>query len=313
MRQGFRLMKFNNLIFVFLALIIGATACGQNNDDVEYSVREFPGSVLRNAASVPSSVSDELVATDDYNIRIELAVATCMRSNGFDYFPNQNQSKHKIAILGFDLPPAEFARRFGFGISNGAILGMKPQDNSNNEYRQSLGLEEIELYWLAMNGTDRVVQSYSDNVEVGGCRRQALETVEQPPWYTNQEWLSVVASELFERLSSDPRIIEVEQQWTVCMAELGYDDLVNEESLAESLNNELAQLFRTLVPTRPFDDGDDFVESLDEESKKNLDAFRTKEIELAIASHECSYEHDDLVLLVSKEIEREIILANPLN
>ncbi len=97
------------------------------------------------------------------------------------------------------------------------------------------------------------------------------------------------------------------------MAELGYDDLVNEESLAESLNNELAQLFRTLVPTRPFDDGDDFVESLDEESKKNLDAFRTKEIELAIASHECSYEHDDLVLLVSKEIEREIILANPLN
>lgn len=298
---------------VLLGFAIIMASCMQENLDSEAQYLELSGSILRNVAGMPDSISKELLATSDYSHRIEAAIATCMRSNGFEYFPEENELKQQIDKLGFDLPPGDFARDFGFGIFNGTILGMNSRNSLNNEYVLSLNPEEIESYRITLNGTDVLMQSGSDVLEVGGCRRHALEIVEQPSWYTNQDWLADVSSQLFQRLSSDPRIIDIERQWMSCMAGLGYDDWTNEEELNNSLNNEFIELFQTLIPTQRFDDGEEFLKALDEESRTALDAFRSKEIELAVASHECSSEHDDSVLSISKEIEESIILSNPIN
>lgn len=303
----------NIYVYIFCVFLVFLTACSKETFDGEPLNPEIPGSVLRDAAGLPGSISEELLATSDYNSRIEAVIAACMRSNGFDYFPDQNESNQRIDNLGFDLPPGDFAKDFGFGISNGFILGLNPQNNLNIEYFESLNREELESYRIALDGVDALVKSGSDVLEVGGCRRQALETVKPPLWYTNRDWLAVVSTELFQRLSSDPRIINFEQQWISCMAGLGYDRLTTEEEMVDSLNREFGQLFGTLIPTRRFDDGEDFVKSLDEESRKKLDSFRSKEIELAVASHECSHQNDDMVMLISKEIERELLSITPLN
>ena len=300
------------IVFYILVLII-ASGCSQSDFDVEPGNPEFPGSILRDAASAPASITEELLVISDYEQLIEDSIAGCMRSNGFEYFVDHNESRQRILDLSFDLPPEDYASEFGFGILNGAILGMKPHDSLNTGYLRSLNSDEIESYRITLNGSAALAHPGSDVLKIGGCRRAAFDSVDQPVWYSNLDWLTVVSEELFQRISADPRIIDIDQQWAHCMSGLGYNGFATEAELGELLEVEFAHLFANLVPTQPFNDGNDFVSKLDEESKAALVSFRSKEIELAVASHECSRDHDEAVALISKEIERKIMSSHPLN
>lgn len=272
-----------------------------------------PGSVLRETAGMPASFGEEFVILSEYNNLREDSIASCMRSNGFKYFPEKQMGNERVKSLGLDLSSADFANQFGFGISNGLLQGLNSDSDEDFEYLSSLSERELESYWLTLHGEHNPEHPGTENHEIGGCLKQALDSVDLPPWHANLEWLNDVSTELSQRLSADTRIIQIERQWIQCMAKSGYDGLTSEEELNSSLNNEFIQLFQTLVPTRPFDNGEEFIKVLDKKSKAALDEFRSKEIELAVASHECSHETDETVMAISKEIEREIISVVPLN
>ena len=292
---------------------VALAACSVDESDESPSRSPEPGSLLREAAGLPSSINDELMISSNYAGQMEDAISSCMRSNGFEYFSEHGGDMERILSFGFELPSDEYAQRYGFGIVAGAIQGFRVQADEHAEYLANLTPEEFTAYRVALEGEDVLKDIGAKALEIGGCRRVALDSVDEPAWYAHTEWLDAVSTELSQRLAVDSRIIEIEAQWIECMAASGYSSMSSEEQLSNSLNDEFTQLFRTLVPKRPFRDGEEFLEALDDESRAALEKFRAREIKLAVASHDCSSEHDGTVLSISREIERSILASHPMS
>lgn len=295
---------------VIVSLVWSSCSVNVSFRNSDYSPE--PGSLLREAAGRPASVSEELLITSRYIGQVEDVIASCMRSSGFEYVSQQTTGVEQFGILGLDLDPDAYAKRYGFGIANGAIQGIKVQSDQQTEYLTSLSPEEYLAYRVALEGDGALKEPGTEVLEIGGCTREALDSVDQPTWSAHSEWLDAVSVELSQRLSSDSRLIEIEEQWVQCMADSGYGGLISVEQLSISLSDEFSQLFQVLIPTQDFRNGDEFLDALDDESRSAFEEFRSREIELAVASHECSKDHDATVASISEEIERSILASNPL-
>lgn len=298
--------------FVVVGLIIATIllACSQPSNDVAEG-GEMPGSVLREAIGTPSTITAELQAFANYNNRLDDAIADCMRINGFEYYPENSASESGSDDWGFHLPPGEYAQRYGFGIVNGAILGLSSVSDEANAYLRGLSNEELQAYQLALDGSASTEFADPADQDATGCRQQAFEAVEQLPWLAHQEWMAVMSVELFQRLSSDARIIEANQQWSACMASHGHVGLTTEEELSDSIDQEFLKLLGDLTPSASFGGETSWIDGLGVEARERLENFREREIELAVSSHECSKEHDPLVLSISKEIEHQLLAEFP--
>lgn len=296
---------------LLLASALFACSVVSSSEGLEDSIR--PGSLLRETAGMPASISEGMTVSSDYIREIDDAIAVCMRLHGFEYFPAENESENRIAAWGFEQSTADYAEEFGFGIASGVIVGFAVESEQSSDYLRSLTPDKYTAYRVALEGEDSLKEPGSSSLKIGGCRREARDSVKAPPWYDNWEWFDAVGKQLAERMSADPRIIEIEEKWIKCMATLGYDGLTSVEELSTSLHDEFIQHWQTFVPLRDFNDGHEFLAALDDESKARFEAFRAKEIELAVASYECSFEDEATVAAISREIEQSIIESNPLN
>ena len=296
---------------LLLASALVSCSAGSFSEGLEDSIQ--PGSLLRETAGMPASIAEAMTVSSDYIRGIDDAISVCMRSHGFEYYPPQNEGGNRISVWGFDRSTADYAEEFGFGITNGAIVGFAVESEQSSDYLRSLTPDEYTAYRVALEGEDSLKEPGASTLRIGGCRREARDSVEAPPWYDNWEWLDAVGKQLAERMSTDPRIIEIEEKWIKCMATLGYDGLTSVEELSNSLHDEFIQLWQTFVPLRDFNDGHEFLAALGDESRAKFEAFRAKEIELAVASYECSSEDEARVAAISHEIEQSIIESNPLN
>ena len=294
------------LIYIVVLATILMSSCSEHNPD-ETQGRTLPGALLREAAGLPDTVSEEIRTTAEYYNNIEDAIFICMRLEGFNYFPRRVDGDKRVDALGFDLPSARYAEEFGFGIARGFITGFAVANDKEKEYLQAFNHKEREAYMIALNGEQALDPPGTEIIEIGGCQGEARTTVEKPEWFKHANWLEASFNEYYDRLMADPRIIAIDQEWTSCMQHAGHDVWGSDDDLRDSLIEEFGELSTNFRPTRPFNSGEEFLEALDEESAAEYAAFQAKEIELATAAHTCSMVNEKTVNSIMNELQAKIL------
>ena len=301
--------SYKSICITTLAIIL-ISSCSENNPKTplaESRDKTPPGALLREAAGLPDTVGEEIRTTAEYYNNIEDDIFVCMRLEGFNYFPRQVDGNKRVDALGSDLSSARYAEEFGFGIARALITGVAVENSKEEEYLESLNPTEREAYMIALNGEQALDPPGTEIIEIGGCRGEATASVDEPEWFKHANWLEASSKEYYYRLMADPRIIALNQEWTLCMQQAGFDTWGSVDDLVDLLAEEFEELWLNLRPTKVFNSGEEFLEVLDEESVAAYAAFQAKEIELAIAAHKCAIPNEETVSAIMNELQAKIL------
>lgn len=278
---------------------------------------------------------------------IEETTRTCMLNQGFEYTMadvTQTGGARVFAALavGEDLSPEEYAAQQGFGISTrfdalleGGIEAFGFGDDApdaNQELLDSMSQSEADAWELALNGepperddqgrpidpeTGEVLQGGAGarqrGFNQGGCRGDAQSEVRGD--FTALFELADEFEELEARIDADPRIAEINREWTDCMTDAGYSYDDEAEARAE-IQAEFRPLIRTLFGFGPGGGGQgqaqdaDAATGLTAEQQAELDVVQEKERAVAVASFECSGDYDEEIAEIRAEYEADFIDAN---
>lgn len=148
------------------------------------------------------------------------AIKTCMAEAGFDYIA---PVEYRIPTTDLDRASLKFAETEGFGIVSGYIATVKFNNgealldlDANQKYLQSLPPGEADRFLLALEGPD----PEPGKLRSGGCNNKATGV-----WDKWSALLSAFPSMggLAESRDVDPRMVEVRERWSECMAKEGFD------------------------------------------------------------------------------------------
>ncbi|TDE08216.1 hypothetical protein [Jiangella asiatica] len=262
--------------------------------------------------------------------RVEELVAECMREQGFEYVPMDpaggGDAEDDPFADAFSLPPDEFAREYGYGISTlmGAEAPEGEAEDPNQEIREGLSESAREAYDQALWGDLAEVSEGGGAVSVQplpsedgagagepGCHQQASDEVhgEQEgavtgPDMSEFEGLFDDMEALRQRIESDPRVTEATGAWADCMAAAGYSDVETIHDPEDQVMSRMSELYgwdtqgegeegQTNVIAGPEEP------DVDEAALRELQDF---EIAIATADYECEQEH-------YADVQREVAVA----
>jgi hypothetical protein len=293
------------------------TSTTSTNDSLE-TLADFFG------VSVFDDPQAEEAAHQEFILQFQEALRMCMAEQGFDYMPVLPREDVFRVIAA---PEEERVRERGFLITTDVGSGLPDAVDSAwfttdpNEDRVAAMSEAEREAW------DGMLSSCEDEASAdvpGSGLELAFSTMPE-------------IGDLDERLDADPRVVELESEWSRCMGEQGYeysdrDDLLNAGLL--NLRNRFEALMGDDSAFNPFagwaaEEIQQFVEGKSdeeiqaffrEEDQKRLDridaealaALQQEEIDLAVADLECRREldYDETRDAVRKEVEANFIDSN---
>lgn len=137
----------------------------------------------------------------------------------------------------------------------------------NQDYVEGLSEEERNAYYEVLHGVEtgpeidfenmteeEVNEAYDDYYQneyvATGCQNTVYENIfeqddvfgEDSPFTQFQEEFGDELEELYNRVESDPRVVEARQKITTCVAEKGYPDYIDEQSVYEDIENRMSAL-----------------------------------------------------------------------
>ncbi|MEN8041956.1 MAG: hypothetical protein ABFR95_10685 [Actinomycetota bacterium] len=228
---------------VALVLVLFAAGCGTEDgtgDDEEASSGEptlqdfIPGAFAYDEEDAEQQFQEQERLAQE-------AIAKCMADEGFEYIPYvQNQD-----FGGFSGPDSqeEFVAQYGFGVSTMLLEEQQFSEEDyeeerakdpNNAIAEALSESEREAYYAALHGpppeidhesmTEEEIQEFYESYQPTGCYNSAYEDL-----YNNeaqmafQEQFGSALEDMYRGLENDPRLQEMESNWSACMAESGYE------------------------------------------------------------------------------------------
>lgn len=206
------------------ALVLAA--CGGGDD--AGGQRDGAGGDRRAVAPV-TELEDQLGFSSrgimEQQSRVEVAIAACMKRNGFDYVPIDPFAQQTTVARATRLSDEDFVRQFGYGISTLWGRGSPADVDPNERIRAALSAADRRAYDRTLWG-DRPRTTFADAVDsgdltrLGGCTRQAAEET----FGDGQVIARIVArfDALDERISADRRMVRADERWATCMAAAGY-------------------------------------------------------------------------------------------
>ncbi|HEY0215724.1 MAG TPA: hypothetical protein VGC57_04975 [Cellulomonas sp.] len=248
--------------------------------------------------------------SDRKNREVEEFVATCMREEGFDYTPVENNGG--TVTIGDDLDvdwgTVEFAQQYGYGISTDP-WGMDEQASAeepveyvdpNQDYVEAMSDGEREAYEAALWGTPpEIVEGEEDSYEydwtTAGCQGAAQHEVWEVGGADVGDYsaLEQEMNDRYQQLTTSAEVTALQAEWASCMADEGIDGLTTVDEAQQPLYDEWNSL-------QGWDDPDYLAtqESWDWEAKPEgppapeVDeaaqaAFTEKEITQAVADFGC--------------------------
>lgn len=300
---------------------------------------------------------DENQWRDDEARRQEL-IRQCMAEQGFEYIPIQYPDSPSAVTYDEE----EMARTHGFWITT--WFGNEEEfeveeawEDPNHEIAEAMSDSEREAYYAALYGSadDWDAQAITEvDPETGeeyqyiegwgsGCEGQASEQVYGGMNGGSELWeeLEPQMTAMWERIQADPRIVDLNEDWSKCMADAGYNissqqDLWDWEGdgLIADLQRRFDELIGDYWSGRLFDDWSEdewqafydehtedeieaFFRDADEAARSSVDmdaiaALQQEEIDLAVANYECNQElnWNEAYEEISQEYERDFIAAN---
>jgi hypothetical protein len=214
--------------------------------------------------------------------RAEERIAECMAEQGFEYTPVDYTALDLDLTgddLGLDWGSKEFAEQYGYGITTNPLLGEDAEapPDPNAEYVAAMSPSERDAYDTALYGEHYAETMEPDGLEAGydwqerGCTGRAQQELIAGDEGQDDQF-SALQEDLVTMLAAidaDPRLNQVNADWSVCMADAGYPDLDQVGDADTALTAEVAALQEA-----PPD-----VAALDE--------LTAREIDTAVADAEC--------------------------
>ncbi len=287
-------------------------------------------------------------------------VVECMAAEGFEWIPDDESMMFMGAPTdpeGIEYGSDEWVAKYGFGISTQMfpqevvgpdLVGMDEEiyggpgeeyEDPNAEYVNTLTEAETEAYYEALYGSDsgpEIDESMSEEEmdeafraweathEPTGCMNIAQEDI-----FGGEDFYLEFGDELedmWERVESDPRIVEANAEIAECMADKGLDftslEDANEEiwSRVEPLQQEIYGAMEQIDISEeeaealsPEELDELFTPELSDEAKSKLADIQAEEIELAVAVNECGggyRQQEDLYRQVQFDIETRFVEEN---
>lgn len=303
----------------------GNDSAGQSGDGEELSpLEEYLGkdSGLTGGGGMTVAFSAADMGEDERQKmrQVEELVATCMEEAGFEYIPVDpfgGDTGDDPFADAYALPPDEFAREYGYGMTTLMEPGKGEEQEStdpNAAIREGLSETALEEYNRVLFGD--AVEMLGDGGAVAiapgeggeqpapedlGCHGEANAEVfgedggmMMGPDFSEFEGLFEDLEALRQRIESDPRIVEATEAWAACMAEAGYSEFDTPGQPEEAVMDRMSELYGWDEDASAGEDGADgpnvtmggpaAEEDVDEAALAELQEY---EIAVATADYDC--------------------------
>jgi hypothetical protein len=257
--------------------------------------------------------------------RAEETIARCMATQGFEYIPDPHTFTVTGSIGGAQiismndptyphLPPAEFAARFGYGISTAPPATKTPDPQDRNEkIVRAMSVAERVAYYQALYGKGIVLDktgnlTSSITSDAGSCEGRGDATrpdaQEQHSQERRIERVQTSYKSLLDQVRAlrvqelaDPRVDAATQTWSECMASAGFPGYHDVSAPEERVRKEaLALMGPGFDPT-----------GVDPTA---LAVLRRKEIRVAVADYHCHQAWDRTFQSVRQDLEDRFVREN---
>lgn len=309
----------------------GSSAQAGDGDEEQSPLAEFMGPNSGFAVSGGGRMTMALSAGDlseeeQQKLRqVEEFVAQCMQEAGFEYIPVDPMAgapEDDPFADAYSLPPDEFAREYGYGMST-LMRREAPKDQENldpnHEIREGLSEAALEEYNSTLWG-DMVDMSADGgavaikpggpgggdlpSMEEQGCNGQARAEVYGEdgggmmvgPDMSEFESLFEDIEALRQRIETDPRVVAATEEWAVCMAEAGHGDFETLFAPEDAVMERMGELYGWETEEGPdgggtavTTEGGGWVES--DVAPEDLEELQEWEVAVATADYDCEQEH----------------------
>lgn len=282
-------------IAVAVGLALGPAACDGEPDRDDPPPEHSPLTEFLGLRTQPTGGGFPLLAEDERQrqLAMEELIAQCMADQGFEYRPVPPEERIAGTFAeAYALPPAEFARQYGYGVTtlSAATGGAQPVD-PNQEIRDRLSPQRLQEYEQALWGTG----------DDHGCQQRASTEVYGDPSELDedfaqfQELLDAIGA-LYRQIEADPRLRAAATRWGECLADAGYPGFSDPNDARQSVFDRLSAVQGAGQPAP---------------SEAELAAIRDYELALAPVDLACQSDHvDGTRQEVTVELEQEFIDAH---
>jgi hypothetical protein len=291
--------------------------------------------------------------------RIQESIRLCMAEAGFEYQP-MLPPEGSFGFADEEFDEGEWVRTQGFGITTwygNEDAVMEPERaeewvDPNQEMLEAMSESESQAWYEALYGTEEeqtedmvtevdpeTGEEYQVSYGYGaGCQGEAYEAEYGEQQATDDLWteLNPEMEAMYERVQADPRIVELDEEWSACMAEAGYE-YESMSRMQETIYQDFQTRFDEIVgPNGGFADPfegwsqeeidaffeekaqeeiDAFFAEAEQASQENVDmealaALQQEEIDLAVADFECRGDYYEVYQEVSEDYEAEFVEQN---
>lgn len=308
--------------------LTGCSAGGKSQPEPE----EGPLSKYMSALWSDDEMSQEKL--DKETLKTEELVAECMTKEGFEYKPNTNNggmvySTEDEENSGPAWGSEEFAKEYGFGIVDYPGMSEAPGPGTeeeyvdpNQDYLASLSESEQNAFYEVLYGPGPTEEemaameegdgSYTSDWTREGCYGAARHEIQQdtpggmaayedPEFADLFESMNEVWNTAYDEEGLNAEMAQLNRDWADCMAEAGHPDLKSPMSAQNELSDEY------------YNSGSGGeTEEYKEPSKKEKDAFKKREIDMAVADWKCrdGLKYDDTQQEIAFAAEQKFVDEN---
>jgi hypothetical protein len=250
---------------------------------------------------------EEQIGLDEDGIRLKQATAEnlvrdCMKTQGFDYVPQDPTAQEAALLGGQNMSKEDFEKQYGYGITTLYEQRRKlAVAGPNKSIRDSLSEPDRKAYDKALYGDDPTATFFDaldsgDFSRLGGCLKTATDQVFGGADVI--QTLSDKLDELDEKMRADARMVKVVRDWSACMRTQGFDGLEEQEEVDAVLKEKLEEI------VGPPGDVADAEGAEGDYDKAALASLQKEEVAMVTADIACEKEHvEDVEETVTEEYE----------
>jgi hypothetical protein len=345
-----------------LALLVAACGGGGGGAEPQASEDSTPGEETLSdffgwANDDPEAAEAEYREQEN---RIQESIRQCMAEAGFEYQPAL-PPEGSFGFVEEEFDEEEWVRTQGFGITTWygnedsmtetTMVGEEWVD-PNQEMLESMSESESQAWYEALYGTEEeqaedmvtevdpeTGEEYQVSYGFGaGCSGEAYEAEHGDQQAGEELWMELnpEMEAMYERVQADPRIVELDAEWSACMAEAGYE-YESMSQMQETIYEDLQARFDAIVGPNggyadPFEgwtqeeidaffeektqeEIDAYFAEAEESSRADVDmealaALQQEEIDMAVADFECRGDYYEVYQEVSEDYEAEFVEQN---
>lgn len=249
---------------LLLGLALALAGCTSDGGDPDPApepqpgpLREFLGlAAPRDQAGLPQLTEAER----QRQYAMEQLIAQCMAQRGYEYRPVPPEQRLAGTFAeAYALPPEEFARQYGYGVTTlrEATGGERPAD-PNQRIRDALPDQQRAGYDRALWGAEPADGAEGAEAAEGakgaedagggeGCQPRASAEVYGEPsgldeGYAQFQDLLDAMGELYRQIEADPRLREAAARWAACLSDAGFGGFAGPDDARQSVFDRLREV-----------------------------------------------------------------------